>query len=112
MAEKTIKKEDNFAVIETGGKQYIVKPGDKIKIEKIEKPLKGNAISFDKVLLLTKGEDVKIGDPYIKGVKVKAEYLEEKRAKKVIILKYKSKTRQSTKKGHRQPYTEVLIGDF
>jgi len=103
---------NKFAVMETGGKQYLVRPGDKIKIEKIKKPEKGTAVVFDKVLLLAKGKDIKIGTPYISGAKIKGEWLEEKRGKKVIIVKYKSKTRQKTKRGHRQTHTEVLIGDF
>ncbi len=119
-AKKIVKKEvpqkvpktSSFAIIEAGGKQYLVRPGDKVKVEKIEKPKKGTAISFDKVLLLTKGDDVKIGTPYLKTVKIKAEWLKEGRAKKITNVKYKSKTRQSTKKGHRQIYTEVAIGDF
>lgn len=110
--KKTAPKKTGFAVIETGGKQYLVRTGDKIKIEKIEKPKKGTAISFDKVLLLVRGDDVKLGTPYLKTSKVKAEWLKEGRAKKITNVKYKSKTRQSTKKGHRQTYTEIIIGDF
>ncbi len=106
------KETGNFAVIETGGKQYLVKSGDKIKVEKLAKPAKGNTINFDKVLLTVKGDDVKIGKPYLAGAKIKAEWVAEKRAKKITNIKYKSKTRQSTKKGHRQTYTEVLIADF
>lgn len=107
-----IKKADKFAVIATGGKQYLVRKGDKLKVEKLEKPEKGSAIVFDKVLLTTKGEDVKIGAPYLEGVKVKAEWLAEKKAKKITNVKYKSKTREHTKSGHRQIHTEVSIGDF
>jgi large subunit ribosomal protein L21 len=101
-----------FAVIETGGKQYLVRPGDRIKVEKLEKPKRGSAFNFDKVLLLCKGKDVKIGAPYVKGAKIKAQWLAEKRAKKITIVRYKSKTRQSRKKGHRQVYTEAAICDF
>lgn len=103
---------DNFAVIETGGKQYLVRTGEKLKIEKIKKPAKGSIVSFDKVLLVVKGDDVKIGTPYVSGARIKGKWLAEKRAKKITIVRYKSKTRQSRKKGHRQAYTEVLISDF
>ncbi len=110
--KKAAPKADVLAVIETGGKQYLVKPGDKIRIEKIEKPKRGNALIFDKVLLIVKGEDVKIGTPYLDKVKIKAEWVAEERAKKITNVRYKSKTRQSTKKGHRQFYTEIIISDF
>ena len=114
--KKEVKKEapqkTDFAVIETGGKQYLVRAGQKIRVEKLEKPEKGTAVSFDKVLLVAKGDEVKIGTPYIKTSKIKAEWMKEGRAAKITNVKYKSKTRQGTKKGYRQIYTEVLIGDF
>ena len=110
--KKETKKEDGFAVIETGGKQYLVRLGDKIKIEKIEKPERGTVVNFDKVLLLAKGKTVKIGTPYLKTIKVKGEWAREFKGKKVTNVRYKSKTRQSRKKGHRQVYTEVIIADF
>jgi large subunit ribosomal protein L21 len=110
VAPKTSTEKTNvFAVIKTGGKQYLVKPGDVLKIEKLAKPSKGDKINFDKVLLLDDGKDIKIGAPFIKGAKVEAKYEEEGKAKKVTVLRYKSKTRQHTKKGHRQPYTKVSI---
>ncbi|MFH1979394.1 MAG: 50S ribosomal protein L21 [Patescibacteria group bacterium] len=101
-----------FAVIETGGKQYLVEPGDKLKVEKIEKPEKGNGLVFDKVLLTIDGDDVKIGTPYLTGAKIKAEWQAEKKARKIMNMRYKSKTRQSVRRGHRQIYTEILISDF
>lgn len=110
--EKPVVKTAGFAVIETGGKQYLVRPGDKIKVEKLEKPEKGTVLNFDKVLLLVKGDDVKIGKPYLVGVKIKGEWQAEKRAKKITMVRYKSKTRRYRKQGHRQTYTEVIISDF
>ena len=108
-----------LAVIETGGKQYLVKPGDKLKVEKIKKLEKGlpagrqgKIFNFDKVLLVVKDDKINIGNPYIKNVKIKAEYLREGRAKKIIVRKYKSKTRYRKTQGHRQPFSEVLIKDF
>jgi len=97
-----------FAVIKTGGKQYLVSPGDKIKIEKIDKD-EGKEITFDQVLLVMKSKIVKIGTPLVKGAKVKAKVLKQDRAKKIIIFKYKAKKRYQKKMGHRQPFTEVEI---
>lgn len=97
-----------FAVIETGGKQYKVAGGQKVKIEKIEGEV-GAVVSFDKVLLIADGEQVNIGTPYLEGAKVDTKITRQARARKVIILKYKNKTRQARKKGHRQHFTEVEI---
>ncbi len=97
-----------FAVIRTGGKQYLVSPGDKIKIEKLDVP-EGEEIIFKEILLLEKGKALKIGDPLVKGAKVTAKLLKQDRAKKIIILKYKAKKRYQVKKGHRQPFSEIEI---
>jgi len=98
-----------FAVIKTGGKQYLVSPGDKIKIEKLDIEEK-KEIVFDEVLLVVKDKkNIKIGDPLVKGAKVKAKVIKQDKAKKIIIFKYKAKKRYQKKKGHRQPYTEVEI---
>ena len=96
-----------FAVIKTGGKQYIVKPGQKLKIEKL-KNTEGDII-FEEVLLVEKSKKVLIGDPMVKGATVLAKVISEGKRKKVIIMKYKAKKRQRTKTGHRQLYTEVEI---
>lgn len=96
-----------FAVIESGGKQYRVSPGTKIKVEKI--PAEGESFIFDKVLLVSDGKEVKIGKPYLEGSKVEAKVLKQARARKVIVFRYHSKTRYRKKKGHRQHYTEVEI---
>ncbi|MCH7604521.1 50S ribosomal protein L21 [Patescibacteria group bacterium] len=97
-----------LAVIKTGGKQYIVEPGKKIKIEKLPQD-EGKEVVFDEVLLLEDKKIVKVGDPLVKGAKVRAKVLTQGRGKKVIIFKYKAKKRQKTKKGHRQSFTEVEI---
>ena len=97
-----------FAIIETGGKQYRVSTGDKLKVEKLEVK-EGDNLSFDKVLLIADGGETKIGKPYLSGVKVESKVLEQGRDKKKIVFKYHSKTRYRKKKGHRQPYTEVQI---
>ncbi len=97
-----------FAVIETGGKQYKVAQGQKLKIEKLETEA-GSTVAFDKVLLKGEGENVTVGVPYINGAKVEAKVIEQGRADKVIVFKYHSKTRYRKKKGHRQSFTEVEI---
>ena len=97
-----------FAVIRTGGKQYLVSPGDKIKIEKLDKK-EGKEITFSDVLLLEKRSKLEIGNPKVKGAKVVGKILKQGKGKKIIVFKYKPKTRYKVKKGHRQPFTEVEI---
>jgi large subunit ribosomal protein L21 len=97
-----------LAIIKTGGKQYIVSPGKKIKIEKINKK-EGSEITFNEVLLLEKNKKVEIGTPTIKRAKVIGKVLKQGKGKKVIIFKYKAKKRYKVKKGHRQPFTEIEI---
>lgn len=96
-----------IAIIKTGGKQYIVKPGDKLKIEKLDKK-EGAEVSFSDVLLVEKNKKVEIGVPMLKA-EVTAKVLSHGKGDKVIVYKYKPKTRYSRKIGHRQPYTEVEI---
>ncbi len=100
---------NKFAVIETGGKQYKVSAGQKIKVEKL-KAKEGENFIFDKVLLAADGESVEIGAPYISGKTIEAKVLKQARDKKKIVFKYHSKTRYRKKKGHRQHYTEIEIG--
>lgn len=102
--------EKEFAIIETGGKQYMVSEGDTVKIEKISGDFKlGDSVTFDKVLLVDNGSDTTIGNPYIKGAKVSAEVKRIDRAKKVVVIKYKAKSNYFKKRGHRQPFFEVKI---
>jgi large subunit ribosomal protein L21 len=100
-----------FAVIKTGGKQYKVSPGDKVKIEKL-KHEEGEDVIFSDVLLVENENDLIIGTPLIKGAEVKAKVLKQDRSEKVIVFKYKPKKRYKVKKGHRQPFTEVEIIDI
>lgn len=97
-----------FAVIQTGGKQYRVSPGQKLKIEKLNAKM-GDKVLFDKVLLIADGDNIKIGTPYIEGAKIEANVLKQARDKKKIVFRYHSKTRYRKKKGHRQYFTEVEI---
>lgn len=103
-------KSDEFAVIETGGKQYKVSVGDVLKVEKITGKFKvGDKIVFDKVLLVDNGKDTTIGSPYIKGASVEALFQREGKAKKVKVVKYKAKSRYLKRNGHRQSFVEVKI---
>lgn len=97
-----------YAVIETGGKQYRVKEGDVLRIEKLDLEV-GDTAVFDKVLLLVNGEDVKVGSPLVDGVKVEAEVTAQDKHKKIVVYKYKAKKNYRKKQGHRQPYTEIKI---
>ncbi len=97
-----------FAIIETGGKQYKVRVGDKLKVEKLEGE-KGNPVSFDKVLLTADKSSVEIGTPLVKGILVGGKIVSQGRGEKKIIFKYSSKARTRRKKGHRQHFTEVEI---
>jgi len=98
-----------LAIIETGGKQYKVQVGDKIKVEKLNAE-EGSNFVFDKVLLKAKDdENILVGNPYLKNEKVEAKVLKHGRERKKIVFKYHSKTRYRKKKGHRQHYTLVEI---
>jgi large subunit ribosomal protein L21 len=97
-----------LAIIKTGGKQYKVKTGDKIKVEKLTGE-KGEKIIFEEVLLLGDEKNMKIGTPKITGAKVEGKILKTARDKKVIGIKFKAKKRYRVKFGHRQTLTEVEI---
>jgi len=97
-----------LAVIKTGGKQYLVKPGDKIKVEKIVGK-EGKEITFKEILLVEKNKKLEIGTPFVKGAKVIGKILSQGKGKKIIVFKYKPKTRYKVKKGHRQLFTELEI---
>jgi large subunit ribosomal protein L21 len=109
-----------FAIIETGGKQYRVSVGQKVRVEKLNAE-EGGSVVFDKVLLVAdqrgqdadsrgKGYEVQIGTPYVSGAKVEAKVLRQARDSKKIVFKYHPKARYKKKKGHRQHFTEVEIG--
>lgn len=100
-----------IAVIKTGGKQYVVKPGDKLRIEKLEQK-EGEKVTFSEVLLIENDKKVEVGNPTIKKAEVLAKVIKQDKEEKVIVFKYKSKKRYSRKIGHRQPFTEVEIIDI
>ena len=96
-----------YAVIETGGKQYRVQEGDTIMVEKMDVQA-GDKVTFDKVLVLNDGKELKVGTPYL-DASVSASVVENGKAKKVIVYKYKRKTGYHKKNGHRQQFTKVKI---
>lgn len=100
-----------YAVIETGGKQYTVREGDLVKVEKLDAN-EGEAVTFDKVLLVAKDGSVNVGKPYVADAKVEAKVLKQAKDKKVIVYKFKAKKNERIKRGHRQPYTLVEIGSL
>ena len=107
---KTSAKSSEFAVIQTGGKQYQVSVGQEVKIEKLAGDHKeGDAVVFDQVLLVDNGTDTTIGAPFIKGAKVNATISKIGRAAKIDVIKYKQKSRYFKKNGHRQPFYQVKI---
>lgn len=97
-----------FAVIKTGGKQYLVEEGDKIKIEKLPQE-EGEEVKFDKVLMRATNRSFKVGDPEVDRYKVEGKIVEQGRDDKVVVYKKKAKKRYEKKQGHRQPYSIVEI---
>ena len=97
-----------FAVIETGGKQYKVSEGDEIYVEKLGVE-EGEKVTFDEVLAVSGDNGFTAGDPTVKGASVTASVVRNGKAKKIYILRYKSKKNEKKKQGHRQPYTKVKI---
>lgn len=99
-----------FAVIEAGGKQHVVSVGDILDVELMGADYnEGDAVVFDKVLLVDNGTDATIGTPYIDGAKVTAVYQGEKKGKKLSIIRFKAKSNRDRKIGHRQHYDRVKI---
>jgi len=96
------------AVIETGGKQYLVSPKDKLIVEKLSGTT-SDAVTFDKVLMVVDGASIKVGKPYLASAKVTGKILEQSKADKLIIFKYRAKSRYRRKTGHRQQQTVVEI---
>ena len=97
-----------YAVIETGGKQYRVQEGDILFIEKLDVKA-DDVIDFVKVIVVGKEDGVVIGTPVVEGAKVTAKVLKNGKGKKIVVFKYRPKKDSKTKKGHRQPYTQVQI---
>ena len=97
-----------YAVVKTGGKQYRIKTGETLRVEKIPGDV-GQSVDFDQVLMLADGEKVHIGQPLVENVAVKGHIVEQGKARKIIVFKYKRRKRYRRKQGHRQPYTAIKI---
>jgi large subunit ribosomal protein L21 len=100
-----------YAIIRTGGKQYQVASGDRLRVEKLAGNV-GDTVDLDDVLMVVDGEDVKIGQPVVEGAKVVAKISEQGKAKKVIVFKKKRRKGYRLRKGHRQDYTSLLIEEI
>ena len=97
-----------YAIIETGGKQYRVREGDVLRIEKLEgEP--GQELVFDKILLVGNGEGVRVGTPFLDDVRIRAEILAQRRGRKILVFKFKRRKDYRKKQGHRQDYTGIRI---
>ncbi len=96
-----------YAVIQTGGKQYRVQPGDHLRVEKLPGD-KGAKLTFDQVLLVG-GDSPRVGKPFVPGVKVQAEVVVQDKAKKIIVFHFRRRKNYRRKQGHRQPFTELHI---
>ncbi|GBC59328.1 50S ribosomal protein L21 [Desulfonema ishimotonii] len=97
-----------YAVVSTGGKQYKVQEGDIFRVEKLPGEV-GDTVTFDKVLLFSDGESVKIGQPMLDDIDIRGHIVEQGKSAKVIVFKYKRRKRYRRKQGHRQPYTAIKI---
>lgn len=97
-----------YAVVHTGGKQYKMAEGDVFRVEKLPGEV-GDTVDFDQVLLLSDGENLTIGQPRVENARVRGHIVEQDRAKKILVFKYKRRKRFRRKQGHRQYYTAVKI---
>jgi len=97
-----------YAIIETGGKQYRVEEGSRVRVESLPQE-KGQTITLDRVLLVGQDANIKVGQPLVAGASVTAEIVTHDRAKKIIVFKKRSKKTYKKTQGHRQNYTELLI---
>ena len=100
-----------YAVIQSGGKQYRVSPGEEVKLEKLQGEV-GDPIAFDKVMVVSDGENIKIGKPYLENTSVVGRLTRHGKSRKVLVVKFKRRKGYRRKKGHRQPFSMVKIEDI
>ncbi len=100
-----------YAVVFSGGKQYKLQEGETVRVEKIPGEI-GSPVLFEKVLMYSDGQKVTIGQPLLDNVAVKAHIVEQGKAKKIIVFKYKRRKRYRRRQGHRQPFTAVRIDNI
>lgn len=98
-----------YAIVEISGKQYKVCEGDVVFVDRLENAEEGSKVTFDKVLLVSDGKKVTIGQDTVKGAKVEASVVGHGKHKKIVVYKYKAKKNQRKTQGHRQPYTKIQI---
>lgn len=108
VARSVKEKDQMYAIIETGGKQYKVEANDVVFIEKLDVESDSEVV-FDKVIAVAGGDGIKVGAPYVEGATVTAKAVKNGKAKKVTVMTYKAKKNEKRKLGHRQPYTKVEI---
>lgn len=113
MADKKTAKKKNktYAIVETGGKQYKISPGETIDVERLPAE-EGSTIELDRVLLVARGDKVSIGQPTVEGAKVIAQVMGEGKGEKIVVFKYKPKVNYRRRKGHRQIYTRLAIKEI
>jgi len=100
-----------YAIVETGSKQYCVSPGQLLVVEKVDGDV-GETINLDRVLLLFDGKETKVGSPIVSGAKVVSEITQQGRAKKVIVFKFRRRTKYRRKQGHRQSLTHLRVKEI
>jgi large subunit ribosomal protein L21 len=97
-----------YAIVETGGKQYRVEEGSVVWVEKLPAE-DGDEVTFDRVLVVANGNDVRVGTPYIEGASAQGKVLRQGKSRKILVFRYKAKSNLRRRYGHRQPYTKVLV---
>jgi len=100
-----------YALVEIKGKQYKAEKGSVIRIDRVESEI-GKALEFDKVLMLRNDSDLKVGAPYLDGIKIHATVEDQMRDKKVVVFKYKKRKNYRRTRGHKQPYTMIKVNDI
>jgi len=97
-----------YAIVETGGKQYKIQPGEVVRVEKLSGAV-GDPVAFDKVLMMGTDDDVRVGAPLVDGARVTGKIVTQDKERKIIVFKFKKRKGYRLKKGHRQPFTAVRI---
>ena len=97
-----------YAIVDSGGKQYKVQEGEILRVEKLTGEV-GDSVSFDRILMFSDGENVNVGTPLLEDVAVTGHIVEQGKAKKIIVFKYKRRKRYRRKRGHRQQFTAVKV---
>jgi large subunit ribosomal protein L21 len=100
-----------YAIVEDGGKQYKAVEGETIEVDRFQAEI-GEQVDLDRVLLISDGEKISVGTPYLDGVKISAKVEDQIKGPKIVVFKYKPRVRYRVKTGHRQKYTRLLIGEI